>query len=133
MFAGLNDHQIAKLAAVFDERTLHEGEVLFSQGDEGDSLCLIREGFVEVVLEENEGERVLVNLGPGQSVGEMSLIDLGKRSASVRAVVDHTVVALVTREAFDKLCQENTDIGFLIMRNIAADLSFRLRRRDLSA
>ncbi len=133
MFAGLNDSQLALLANIFKERVLKENEVLFRQGDEGDSMCLIREGFVEVVVESESapGGRTIVNLGPGQSVGEMALIDRGPRSATVRATADGTVVAVVLRDDFEKLCEENTEIGYRTMHNIAADLSFRLRHRDL--
>ncbi len=134
MFSGLNDSQFEKLAGVFEERILQADEVLFRQGDEGNYLCLIRDGFVEVFIETEGDEkgRALVNLGPGQSVGEMALIDQGVRSASVKAATDDTIVAIVSRQAFDQLCSENTDIGYQVMRNIAADLSFRLRRRDLT-
>jgi CRP-like cAMP-binding protein len=132
MFAGLNEQQFANLAGIFVERELKEGETLFRQGDEGDSLCLIRDGFVEIVVEGESSQHTIVNLGPGQIVGEMALIDRGTRSATVRAATDATHVAVVTRIAFEALCEKHTDIGYVIMRNIAADLSFKLRHRDLS-
>ncbi len=134
MFSGLSDEQLSQLADIFEERTLHEGEVLFRQGDEGNSMAIICEGFVEVVIESSDTPqgRTIVTLGPGQSVGEMALIDRGPRSATVRAAADHTVVVCVGREAFERLCESNTAIGYAIMRNIAADLSFRLRHRDLN-
>jgi CRP-like cAMP-binding protein len=133
MFAGLDEGQLTLLASIFKERTLKEGEVLFHQGDAGDSMCLIRSGFVEVVVDapgESEG-RTIVSLGVGQSVGEMTLIDRGTRSASVRAAMDDTIVAFVSREDFERLCESRTEIGYRVMRNIAADLSFKLRHREL--
>jgi len=134
MFSGLSDEQLSQLASIFEERTLNEGEILFRQGDEGDSMALICEGFVEVILASSDAPqgRTIVTLGPGQSVGEMALIDYGPRSATVRAAADRTVVVCVRREAFERLCESNTAIGYIIMRNIAADLSFRLRHRDLN-
>ncbi len=77
--------------------------------------------------------RTLINLGPGQSVGEMALIDGGPRSATVRAMTPGTAVAAITRDAFERLCETNATIGYRIMRNIAADLSFRLRHHGLGA
>ena len=74
---------------------------------------------------------VVVRLGRGQSVGEMSLVDRGPRSASIRSAMDETVIASAPFDAIDALCQADPRIGFQIMRNIAADLSFRLRHRDL--
>ena len=133
MFAGLTDEEFDQLAGVFKQRRLKDDEILFRQGDPGDSLCLIQQGFVEIIAESEGEERALVNLGPGQSVGEMSLIDQGTRSATVRAATGDTIVATVSREDFEQLCEQHTGIGYKVMRNIAADLSFRIRRRDLDS
>jgi len=134
LFAGLNDEQLGKVAAIFEERQYKEGEVVFSQGDPGDRLYLVQAGFVEVIAEEAgraEG-RTLVSLGQGQSVGEMALVDQGPRSATVRAIRDETVIASVSRAAFEQLCESDTAIGYRVMRNIAIDISFKLRHQTLS-
>ncbi len=131
LFAGLTDAQFAKLASVFEERTFKKGELVFSQGDKGDKLYLVREGFVEVVAATGTEDKALVQLGPGQSVGEIALIDQGARSATVRAITDGAVIAFVGREAFEHLCENDTAIGYRVMRNIAADLSFKLRHQTL--
>ncbi len=135
MFAGLTDEQLENLAKIFVERTYKENEILFSQGDDAENLYLVQDGFVEVVVEsdDNPEGRTILNLGPGQSVGEMALIDRGKRSATVRVATDGTVIASVSRGAFEGLCEKKTDIGYRVMRNIAADLSFRLRHRTLES
>ncbi len=134
MFSGLTDEQLAQVAGIFEVRSLEEGEVLFRQGEIGDTMCLIRDGFVSVTVETGESPagRTIVNLGPGQSVGEMALIDHGPRSATVRAATPGTQIAAVTRAALERLCEENTEIGYRIMRNIAADLSFRIRHSGLA-
>ena len=133
MFVGLTDEEFTQLAGIFQQRHLAEGEILFRQGDPGDSLCLIQQGFVEIIAENNGHTKTLVNLGPGQSVGEMALIDRGTRSATVRAATEDTIIAVVSRDSFEELCGHNTNIGYKVMRNIAADLSFRIRRRGLDA
>jgi CRP-like cAMP-binding protein len=74
----------------------------------------------------------ILNLGPGQSVGEMSLVDTGVRSATCRAATDNTLVASITRDAFERLVDSDPRLGYRIMRNIAADLSFRLRHRTMA-
>lgn len=128
MFANLSADQLNKLAALFEEKTFRADEVIFKQGTEGDSFFIIQEGFVEIVVER---ERTLVNLGPGQIVGEMALVDRGTRSATVRAATDATIVYLMSSEKFEELCETDTAIGYRVMRNIAADLSFKLRHRNL--
>jgi CRP-like cAMP-binding protein len=134
LFAGLSDSQVGKLASIFHEKTFSKGEMVFAQGEKGDRLYLVRSGFVEVVAQ-NEGDtansKALVHLGPGQSVGEIALIDQGPRSATVRSVEDGTSIAYVGREEFEKLCDSDSAIGYRVMRNIAADLSFKLRHQTL--
>ncbi|MBN1311570.1 MAG: cyclic nucleotide-binding domain-containing protein [Anaerolineae bacterium] len=135
LFAGLNDEQLKKVATIFKEHSYKKGEIVFSQGDKGDHLYLVQEGFVEVIAGEGQGQaggRTLVNLGPGQSVGEMALVDQGPRSATVRAVGDKTVIGAVSRAAFEQLCENDTAIGYRVMRNIAIDISFKLRHQTLS-
>lgn len=133
LFAGLNDAQVERLAKIFEERAFSKGELVFSQGDTGDRLYLVREGFVEVVAEKTGREdKTLVNLGAGQTFGEIALIDQGARSATIRAVSDGVIIAWVAREAFEQLCENDTAIGYRVMRNIAADLSFKLRHRTMS-
>jgi CRP-like cAMP-binding protein len=74
----------------------------------------------------------VVNLGRGQIFGEMSLVDRGPRSASVRAAQDHTIVHSVEGDNFSTLCGRNLHVGYVVMRNMAADLSFKLRHRHLT-
>jgi len=131
MFAGLTDAQLEQLSSIFELHEFQEDGLLFAQGDEAAHLYLVKKGFVEVIVDQPDKpeSRTIVNLGPGQSVGEMALIDQGVRSATVRAATDGTIVASVSRDSFNTLCEEDTAIGYRIMRNIAADLSFRIRRR----
>jgi CRP-like cAMP-binding protein len=62
----------------------------------------------------------------------MALIDMGLRSATVRCTKDGTELYVLHRDEFIQLCEEDTDIGYKVMRNLAADMSFKLRHRNLS-
>jgi CRP-like cAMP-binding protein len=128
IFSGLNKDQLGKLAALFEKKTFSADEVIFEQGAVGDSIFIVQDGFVEIVV---GGEHTLVNLGPGQIVGEMALVDRGTRSATVRGATEVTTVYLMSSDKFEKLCEADTAIGYRVMRNIAADLSFKLRHRNL--
>lgn len=135
LFDGLSDDQIEQLASISDERTYARNQLVFNQGDEGDRLYVVRTGFVEIIVGDKnseEGPRTIVNLGRGQVFGEMALVDRGTRSATVRSVGDDTVINSISRDDFNHLCETNTAIGYVVMRNIAADLSFKLRHRNLS-
>ena len=63
---------------------------------------------------------------------EMALVDQGPRSATVRAISDSTIVLTIDRQAFMDLCEANHHLGYIVMRNMAADLSFKLRHRNLT-
>jgi CRP/FNR family transcriptional regulator, cyclic AMP receptor protein len=134
LFEGLDEEQIEKVAYICTEKWFNPGQIIAQEGSEGDELYVITEGFVEVLLGERPASaaRVVVSLGVGQIIGEMALIDQGPRSASIRATSQPTVVQVIKRDNFETLCQQDTDIGYLVMRNLAADLSFKLRHRNLN-
>ena len=132
LFSGLNGEELAAVTTLCQEKKLQPGDVITRQGDPSSELFIITSGLVEVsVSGVGAVERVVVNLGTGQSIGEMTLVDEGTRSATVRATSQPTVVQVIRKQDFDRLCRENTRIGFIVMRNIAADLSFRLRHQNL--
>lgn len=71
------------------------------KGQDGNCAYLIQSGRVKVFTKTGSKEVVLANLGPGQIFGEMALILDQKRSASVMAVEDTTVI-IISRIAFEK-------------------------------
>jgi CRP-like cAMP-binding protein len=132
LFDGLTDDDLSEVATICTRRKLKEGEVLAKQGEVGRELFIVSEGLVEVTVSERTVPRVVVNLGTGQLIGEMSLVDRGPRSATVKAIHDPTYVQVIQHDDFQALCQRNTQIGYRVMLNLAADLSFKLRHRHLS-
>jgi CRP-like cAMP-binding protein len=133
LFEGLTDPEILEVISIGEERIYRKGEMVVAQGKQGNELFIITEGAVEVTLQvEKSPPRVVIILGKGQLIGEMSLVDEGPRSATVRALDDPTIVQVIQHDEFHKLCQQNTRIGYIVMRNMAADLSYKLRHRHLS-
>jgi len=132
LFAGLSDEELDAVAAICNERQLHRGEVLAEQGAPGDEFYVVTNGFLEISIAGDEASsQVLVNLGKGQIIGEMALIDQGPRSATVRAISE-AAVQVIRRMDFEGLCDKNTRIGYIVMKDIAADLSFKLRHRNMA-
>jgi CRP-like cAMP-binding protein len=132
LFTGLTDEELNQVAAICTRRQLKEGEVLARQGETGRDLYIVSEGLLEVSVMERDVPRVVINLGAGQLIGEMALVDHGPRSATVTAVQDPTFVQVIQHDEFEALCQQNTQIGYRVMQNLAVDLSFKLRHRNLS-
>ena len=133
LFSGLSDTQLQRLIDISREEIYHDGDVIVEQGTEGDKLYFIHEGQVEIRIRKSpsDPERSQVYLGRGQIFGEMALLDLGKRSATVRCSRNDTVLRAISGEDFTQLCNSDTAIGYIIMRNMAVDLSFKLRHRNL--
>lgn len=131
LFSGLSDNEAEAVAAICIEKTFPAGSALIQQGDTGDELFIIQEGQVEVIVMGPKPERPLVVLGKGQILGEMSLLDYGYRSATVRAT-EETVVQIIKEVDFTALCERDNHIGYIAMHNLAADLSFKLRHQHLA-
>jgi CRP/FNR family cyclic AMP-dependent transcriptional regulator len=133
IFQGLSEKQRRKMEPYFQLQTLASGEFLFHQGEKADKLYLVKEGFLEVLIQRGTGSgtHAAAHLGAGESIGEMSWVDRGRRSGTVRAISPWAEVASITFTQLDEICGQDFRIGFLMMRNIAVDLSFRLRQRDL--
>lgn len=131
LFRDLNDEQLTQISDISQREVYAKGEIICHQGDPGDSMYVISEGQVEINVQDNDGNAYsAVYLGAGQLVGEMALVDEGARSASVIGVDHETVVYNIPNDKFAALCVADTAIGYIMMRNIAQDLSFKLRHRD---
>jgi CRP-like cAMP-binding protein len=137
MFNGLSEEELSNVAALCTEASYNAGDIILNIKDVTENFYLIRSGSVQIItnpdiLETKPelADSVLVTLGRGQSFGEMGLVDQGARSATVRAASDTEVYA-INCSKFQQLCNKDTRLGFLVMRNIAADLSFKLRYRNL--
>jgi len=132
LFASLTDEELDKIVAVCKEKRLQRGEVLAVQGEPGNEFYVVTDGFLEISVAGDEASsQVLVNLGKGQIIGEMALIDQGPRSATVRAISE-AVVQVIRRDDFEDVCNKNTRIGYVVMKDMAADLSFKLRHRNMA-
>ena len=132
LFANLNDDELEALAAVCQERPYQAGEIIIEQNTTGKEMYIVADGSGEVFIQGVDNSRSLVVLGKGQVIGEMALIDQGYRSASVRATSKGATLYMIESEDFYKVCEENNHIGFVVMRNLAIDIAFKLRHRNLA-
>ena len=103
------------------------GDVIFEEGASSLFMMVVVSGAVEILKENSEEElMVIANIGPGQTVGEMSLLDGSSRSASAHANENSTLLIL-SRQKFDVMCGDSPILGLKVMRKIALLLSQRLR------
>ena len=135
MFIGLSDDMLDEVAKLCQSETHEADSTIIERNSPPTHFYLIQEGTVKIMTSpedtaKDSSEAVVVTLGKGQSFGEMGLVDNGTRSATVKAVTQ-TDLLVIDCALLRGLCEANTDLGYQVMRNIATDLSFKLRNRNL--
>lgn len=132
LFAKLDQKELAQIASICTEEKVNANQLIIEQNTTGTEMYIIDEGSMDVFISGLNNSRSLVVLGKGQVIGEMALIDQGYRSASVRATNEEVTLYRVESEDFYKLCEQNNHIGYIVMRNLAVDVAFKLRHRNLA-
>jgi CRP-like cAMP-binding protein len=126
LFNGLDRVELERFAEVTREKSYPKGSVILFEDDPGDSLFVVREGRVKVVLIGEDGREVILGvLGVGEYFGELSLIDDRPRSAHVIAMEDSNLLVL-RREDFRKRVESSPSVAWSLL----TELSRRLRRAD---
>jgi CRP-like cAMP-binding protein len=139
LFTGLPDEKLGQIVSIGHQEAYGVGEIVIRAGEPSDDLYVVQAGMVEVLVLSGAVPDIpgppeptpVVQLGQGQVFGEMALIDQGVRSATIRSVSDETRLFVIPRAGFLALCDADHHIGYVVMRNIARDLSFKLRHRNL--
>lgn len=130
LFKELDGNQLNEIVDACEQVRYSEQEALFEQGDESDALFIIGAGRLEVIGQSQMGEKVvLAVLEPGTVVGEMSLIEGGPRSATVRAVEDSLIYRL-SHNTFDQMRRERRAVAYHIILSLAATVGDRRRHAD---
>lgn len=131
LFGALSDEVLDHLARSLKTMRVGPGDTIFREGDtNAREMYVLLEGEMEVFKRSRRGRDMRVAiLGPSDCFGEMSLIDLQARSATVRALAPSRLVR-VSSEDMDQLYRHDLKSYTLIILNIARDLSRRLRVTD---
>src|SRR6516164_9267378 len=97
LFQLLDNEERATLAGLLDVRNFSKGETIFTYGDAGDALFIVRRGSVQVFVEDCTGETIILSENlPGDVFGEISLLDGGPRTATAVAT-DETEALVMNR------------------------------------
>ena len=103
------------------------GEMIIQEGDVDDYMLFIVEGRVNIVKSDSQGEvRPMSVVGPGSTLGEMSMIDGEPRFATCIAI-DSTTFAVLSREKMVRIIMEEPALGSKILIKLVTLLSQRLR------
>ena len=114
------------LAEKIDLLSYSAGDAIFSYGDPGHALYIVRSGEVEIFIKNDQGEKIVLEISrPGDVFGEISLLDDGPRTAWVSALSDTEVLRL-DREHFEEYVRQYTPAAL----NLLSVAARRLRKAD---
>jgi CRP/FNR family transcriptional regulator, cyclic AMP receptor protein len=135
IFGGLLDEELLKVADLCKAVRVPASKAVFEEGDGGDELYIIHEGSVRVMINSRRPDGTFapstINmLYQGQCFGEMILLNSAVRSASVIAAEAATLI-VIREPDFRRLCDANPRIGYVVIRNLAQDLAYKLRSSNL--
>jgi CRP-like cAMP-binding protein len=130
LFGALPEEVLVNLAQTLNLVDVSPGVTLFKEGEDGRSMYVVLRGEIEVCKRSHKGTDARVALlGPGDWFGEMSIVDVQPRSASIRALAPSTLLCLTTYD-LDQLYRQDLKAYAIIVLNLARELSRRLRVAD---
>ncbi len=126
IFSELSTFQLTQLANAVTKRRVKRGELIVEQGKKSHALFVILSGRARVVITDRRAKEVILAvLGPGDYIGEMSLIDGKSHSANVQAEVQTDLLVLEHAE-FTQCLAENHATANSVIKGLAS----RLRKAD---
>jgi hypothetical protein len=127
IFNGLGDGELGKMARLFSQKLYRTNEKVFSKGDSSNEAYVVMRGKIDVYLEDNG--KPVASVSSGAIIGEQAFLDGASRNAFAIAA-QPTILLVVQRPAFNVLVQSEPHLGMVIMRNVALEVSNKLRKTD---
>lgn len=122
LLASVPDADLAVLAGASRTRTLRRGQLVFGTGDPGDTLIVVLSGRLKIVTRSADGaELTLAILGPGATIGEVSVADGGPRSADAETLADSQLL-FIPRERVQDVCRRTPAAALSLAVSVAATL-----------
>jgi CRP/FNR family cyclic AMP-dependent transcriptional regulator len=129
-FGGLSDASLELLVSMLVERRFEAGATVVAEGEPGRSLFVVHSGQLAVSQRGGSGRVIRVTgLEPGDFFGEMTLIEMQNRSATVVAESSTVLYELTARQLYTYY-KADIHAYVLVMQNINRELCRRLRRAD---
>ncbi len=128
---GLDENEIELLKSYSAQKNYNEGDYIFKQGDNADTVYFLLSGQVSVILNDSyPGDQRIATLSPGAAFGELAMIDHGKRSATIIADTDVTSMELKFYDLEAEGSELSRNLMIKLTRNISKMLSDKLRRTN---
>lgn len=131
LFGGLSDNHLNNIVSFLKLEKFPKGAVVIKEKEMGDKMYLVTKGSVEVIKynKEEQKDELLTILNEGDSFGEMELVDIQPRTATVKAISDLETISFSNGDLL-KLSQNDLEAFSIIFVNIARIISRRLRKMD---
>ena len=128
LFKGLDQDQLAKIAAITTEISMENGQKLFVEGEEAKHLYILKEGAVELITGVEQELQLPISMlrDPGDIFGSHALIAPYQYSLSARCEETGTLLR-IERSSLKKLMVADRGLECMIMRNLAEHFLDRLR------
>jgi CRP-like cAMP-binding protein len=121
-FSALAEEDLEQVVDVTVPRSFGAGEVVFREGDEGDTCYVVRTGQARAVREHSDGRSItLATFGSGEIFGELAMFDDERRSATVEAVEDTDAMAILGAD-MRRLLRAHPDIAVKMLGGLARRL-----------
>jgi CRP/FNR family transcriptional regulator, cyclic AMP receptor protein len=129
IFSFIEDDDAEKVIPFFESVDYPVGAVIFKEGDAGDFIGFVVSGKLEVKKQtEFKGNQLIIALlSSGALVGELSIFDQHKRSATVEATEDTTMLIL-RNTSLEALIHQHPYTGIKLLKGLIRILSLRLRK-----
>jgi CRP-like cAMP-binding protein len=123
LLSGLTDDERRQVLATARRRRYAKGEVLFHEGDAGDSLHLLEKGHVAIRVSTALGEvSTHTVLGPGEAFGEQALLTHDARRTASAIALDAVETRVLHRAEFSALVQEHPEVALILIDLLASQV-----------
>jgi CRP/FNR family cyclic AMP-dependent transcriptional regulator len=126
VFRDLSFNEALELDELLHERVFEKGEIIFEKGDIGHGIFVVVSGKVRVDPTGELLKGAVLEFGPGEMLGELSLFEEAPRFATVVAV-ERTVTVALFRAEFSSLLTQNTKIGAKVLVRLCSTICQRVR------
>jgi CRP/FNR family transcriptional regulator, cyclic AMP receptor protein len=122
LFAALSEPERARIARVAVRRSYPTGSIIIREGDSGDTCYVMRSGRGRITHEHPDGRAItLTNVGPGEIFGELAMFGGDVRSATVEAIDDVEVLAILADD-LKRLLKEHPGISVKLLEALSQKL-----------
>lgn len=136
LFSDLDPRQLEQIFRICETVKFQKDDVIFEHNSSNNDFYIILEGKVEIQTHRDSvstrasdgRQKPVAVLFRGQSFGEVALVDQGLRAANAVCSSETCTLLRIRREDFMKMLQDDLEMGFIVMSNLASDLCVKIRQ-----